>query len=1418
MRILLICLLSTISFLAQSQSTLDAWYGDYFGGLEEFIYDDSNNRLTLVMPLVENPSTDFRYLKTDKEGRSNNSYEYVNSNVFTIDNYEKGVPHHYSFGKGQITQGDPGTVIIAGIELNHDESKGGVLVVMDSDLHPLIASTYEDYKQALISDGWTVYLLLVSPEERDFEVKNKIRQVYFQNQNLRSLFIIGDVARPLSGVVSAPDGHGYHTGAWIADGYYADMNYEWTDHSAVDTNNTYQIHENRIGDGRYDHTTLPSDAELEVGRIYFEHLPIFEEEPYELYQRYLEKNIRFRKHQITFNNDYFLHWNSAAFPSSMHRNLFLLSENAHNSKRLTQTTNTQPDVDLGLDSYLYASINGFGAPGGQSINGRISSANFKNDSMQVAFVSLAASNIGNWTYASQLMNASLASKSPTLGSTWGVYNMPTQYLQSGETFGYCHRRGANAEGAVGNYVSFSFNRSNEVSLTLWGDPTLTLHIVEPVSELELAVQNGTVKMDWVNPEEDILGVQVYRAGGEDADTFVKVTEDYIDGDTYTDLSPNDGLNKYMIRTVRLDSSASCSFFNYGNGLQASVTVELLDVDGDTYTSDVDCDDNDPTINPGAAEIPNNNIDENCDGLVDILDVDGDGFLDNIDCDDNNPAIYPGATDIASNGIDEDCDGEDAIPEICLDVNTATINIFNQSINCFDEPLQATDIEVIPGQVYLLNSIDVGIEYYYDHCESYDETLWKSKISVVVFDDFTDEIVSIENQVYDCRVIIELTEVLSNNHSLLLIIQDADNCESMNFFKNGIPTFGCNNRDQDGDGYADFEDCDDTDSAINAGVDEIPFNMIDDDCNPATLDNDADQDGYIVTEDCDDNNPLVNPGLSEIPANGVDDNCNGTIDELDADGDGYETPEDCDDTNPNINPGVIEIAGNMIDDNCNGIVDELDADADGFSSDIDCDDADASINPSAVDIPNNGIDEDCDGVDYEVMGCNNYFFGPYADFDMIEDYCEDGPHDSGYKAYAQNAYQINNLVPATDYVFSFCKDFDFESWTPFITLIQYNSELGTEGALIDAVTDCDIAFNFPFDPNFPDVLLVVTEADNCIGTTAPGSISNYIFFCGIDEDEDGYYSYEDCNDLDPSINPSSLEICDNADNDCNGYIDDNLEMETYYLDEDGDGFGVDSQTVESCGLPPNYATSGGDCDDQNSEINPNEVEIPYNGKDDDCDTDTLDDDLDQDGYFLIDDCDDTDSQINPGQVEVPYNGIDEDCNADTLDDDLDQDGYFLIDDCDDTDSQINPGKVEIPYNGVDEDCNADTLDDDLDQDGYDLVDDCNDQNSDINPEGVEILDNDIDEDCDGVALMSTGIQEVDLRLKIFPNPASDLIYIQWEDVEQFEITIFTLHGIKINTYNSPDFIDVSNFRSGSYLLELKDGISIGRSIRKITVVE
>ena len=95
-------------------------------------------------------------------------------------------------------------------------------------------------------------------------------------------------------------------------------------------------------------------------------------------------------------------------------------------------------------------------------------------------------------------------------------------------------------------------------------------------------------------------------------------------------------------------------------LTVQTALAQLDGDADGFAPPRDCDDANPAINPGAVDIPDDGLDQNCDGpdAVD-LDRDGDGVNRPSDCRDDRRDIHPGAVDVPQDGINQDCLRSDA---------------------------------------------------------------------------------------------------------------------------------------------------------------------------------------------------------------------------------------------------------------------------------------------------------------------------------------------------------------------------------------------------------------------------------------------------------------------------------------------------------------------------------------------------------------------------------------------------------------------------------------------------------------------------------------------------------------------------------------------------------------------------------------
>lgn len=106
---------------------------------------------------------------------------------------------------------------------------------------------------------------------------------------------------------------------------------------------------------------------------------------------------------------------------------------------------------------------------------------------------------------------------------------------------------------------------------------------------------------------------------------------------------------------------------------------------------------------------------------------------------------------------------------------------------------------------------------------------------------------------------------------------------------------------------------------------------------------------------------------------------------------------------------------------------------------------------------------------------------------------------------------------------------------------------------------------------------------------------------LDEDRDESPVAEDCDDTDPLAYPGATEICDDIDNNCNSVVDEGL-LQTFYLDNDNDGFGDSTLSTDACEAPSGYVTLDGDCDDTDPFVYPGALELCGDGIDQNCDGD------------------------------------------------------------------------------------------------------------------------------------------------------------------------------------------------------------------------
>jgi hypothetical protein len=451
------------------------------------------------------------------------------------------------------------------------------------------------------------------------------------------------------------------------------------------------------------------------------------------------------------------------------------------------------------------------------------------------------------------------------------------------------------------------------------------------------------------------------------------------------------------------------------------TAPMVDADGDGWGEDEDCDDGDPTVHPGAAELCND-LDDDCDGLVDgqdpdlqdgltwYADRDGDGYgdpdatdeachpppghiADASDCDDDDATIHPEEDEVCD-GVDNDCDSliDDEDDSV---TGRAMWYADNDGDGYGDPEDHLPACEQPSGRV--------------DNLRDCDDT------NPAVHADAEEICDGVDN---DCDGLIDDEDDSVTERSTWYTDADGDGF--------GDPATGAEACEAPDGSLTDASDCDDGDAAVNPDAGEI-CDGIDNDCDGLVDDDDpditgramwyadddgdgygdpddhspaCDQPGGYVSDasDCDDSDASINPDGAEV-CNGHDDDCDGLVDDddpevsgrdmwyADHDGDGWGIPDDytpacdqpsgyasddsdCDDSDASIHPGASEIC-NDLDDDCDDLVDDDDPDVTGrtmWYADADGDGyGDASDHTPACDQPSGYVSDarDCDDSDATV---------------------------------------------------------------------------------------------------------------------------------------------------------------------------------------------------------------------------------------------------------------------------------------------------------------------------------------------------------------------------------------------------------------------------------------------------------------------
>lgn len=484
---------------------------------------------------------------------------YIDADVELGQEYDYGVE---CYGKRYSAYG----YISAGYKISPKHSKGKILVLVDDSINSYIYQELITFKNDLIGDGW-IPILKTAPRTTEYN-KNAVMQTkqiildeYNKDTLLKALFLLGRIAVPYSGHM-AIDGHSPdHFGAWPSDNYYAELNGIWTDTSYIDTVAYDSRNHNYPGDGKFDHNMIPSNIDLQAGRVDFYKLPAFSESEVELYKRYLNKDHLWRNGKLlmvnagTIVNKFPVYELNESFSANGWQNLSSLV-----GFDKIYTADDRSVIQSNNSLWYWAT-----GPGAYTSSWTcLYTDELATTPHNAVFTILFGSYNGDWDSEDNVLRAALASKPSILTCVWaGRPFWQFIHMGLGENIGYSTIISQNNRSDY--YTSTAKYGSRGTHISLHGDPTLKMHILPPVDTLFCTKNNDNVQINWrYSNFTEIEGYYIYRAASLD-EPFMLISEIPVKDTFFIDNNPNFGENYYMVRTTRLENTLSGSYYNLGMG-------------------------------------------------------------------------------------------------------------------------------------------------------------------------------------------------------------------------------------------------------------------------------------------------------------------------------------------------------------------------------------------------------------------------------------------------------------------------------------------------------------------------------------------------------------------------------------------------------------------------------------------------------------------------------------------------------------------------------------------------------------------------------------------------------------------------------------------------------------------------------------